>query len=409
MHDRKLQCSLCKRRVHFKCTLLPDYQLKRFQTFGTNYAKYICMTCMEVPCDLNEANQEKNRRDEERSNSSETRVILLNKKLQEKDAELEMLRKKIEALQNRISTSTGQSKRRRINEEEIDNAEVVLKDNEIKRITTENKNLRERLNERETTLQETFQKLAEADSINANDKNGTFLEKMESFMQKRFDEMQSNLTTMIDQKIDKSISGTVTNTYASAISGDNREVKDAISTQLEQANRSTTDNFRSIMLSARNEELAEERDKKLRACNIIIHGSDENNAEKPTDEVFVNNMFFRIGVEDCSPKSIVRLGNTELNRKRPIKVTFKNEQDKEKVMSNLRNLKDKKIYNGISITDDYTVTERKMIKEYTIKAKEKNSIEGENSEFEWKVRGTPKNGLVVKRFKKVKKNSTNNQ
>ena len=78
-------------------------------------------------------------------------------------------------------------------------------------------------------------------------------------------------------------------------------------------------------------------------------------------------------------------------------------------MSNLRNLKDKKMYNGISITDDYTVTERKMIKEYTIKAKEKNSIEGENSDFVWKVRGTPKNGLVVKRFKKVKKNSTNNQ
>ena len=51
-----------------------------------------------------------------------------------------MLRKKIEELQSRISTSTGQSKRRRINEEEIDNAVVVLKDIEIKRITTENKN-----------------------------------------------------------------------------------------------------------------------------------------------------------------------------------------------------------------------------------------------------------------------------
>ena len=72
------------------------------------------------------------------------------------------------------------------------------------------------------------------------------------------------------------------------------------------------------------------------------------------------------------------------------------------VMSNLRNLKGNDEFTGISITDDYTISERQMLKEFANKAKEKNSLEPENSNFVWRVRGTPKNGLVIKRFTKVK-------
>ena len=47
-----LQCTGCKRRVHYKCTMLPLYQLQRYLTFGNNYCKYICATCIEVQDDL---------------------------------------------------------------------------------------------------------------------------------------------------------------------------------------------------------------------------------------------------------------------------------------------------------------------------------------------------------------------
>ena len=47
-----LRCSVCKRRGHYKCTMLPLYQLQRYLTFGNNYYKYICVTCIEVQDDL---------------------------------------------------------------------------------------------------------------------------------------------------------------------------------------------------------------------------------------------------------------------------------------------------------------------------------------------------------------------
>ena len=59
-------------------------------------------------------------------------------------------------------------------------------------------------------------------------------------------------------------------------------------------------------------------------------------------------------------------------------------------------------YKGISITEDYTVSERQMTKEFANKAKEKNSLELEVSDFVWRNRGTPKSGLVLKWFTKVK-------
>ena len=74
----------------------------------------------------------------------------------------------------------------------------------------------------------------------------------------------------------------------------------------------------------------------------------------------------------------------------------KNEQDKEKTLNNLRNLKGNSECNGISITEDYTVPERQMIKEFLIKAEKKNSLKLEKSNFVWKVWEIPKNGLVLK-------------
>ena len=43
-----------------------------------------------------------------------------------------------------------------------------------------------------------------------------------------------------------------------------------------------------------------------------------------------------------------------------------------------------------------------MIRQPVAEAKHKNSLETESSNFTWKVRGTPKTGLIIKRFTKVK-------
>ena len=55
---------------------------------------------------------------------------------------------------------------------------------------------------------------------------------------------------------------------------------------------------------------------------------------------------------------------------------FNNEEDKKKVLNNLKNLKDFQIYKGISITPDHTYIERMLIKEYYERAKAKHVLEG---------------------------------
>ena len=80
---------------------------------------------------------------------------------------------------------------------------------------------------------------------------------------------------------------------------------------------------------------------------------------------------------------------------------FSSVADKEKVHSNLRNLQGKTDFNGISLNDDYIYSERMIIKEFAKNAREESSKEEVNSDYVWRVRGNPKNGLTIKRMKKI--------
>ena len=69
------------------------------------------------------------------------------------------------------------------------------------------------------------------------------------------------------------------------------------------------------------------------------------------------------------------------------------EDEGNRILSNLRNLKYIPEYKTISVTENYTITERRMIKDWSGKVKEKNKNESPDSKFIWRVRGIPKNGL----------------
>ena len=101
-------------------------------------------------------------------------------------------------------------------------------------------------------------------------------------------------------------------------------------------------------------------------------------------------------------KSVVRIGRADPTKKRPIKVAMENEEDKNKIISSLRNLKGQAAYQKISVSDDYTIAERQSIKEYSDKAKDNNAKEPVDSRFVWRVRGNPKNGLLIKKFLKYR-------
>ena len=154
-----------------------------------------------------------------------------------------------------------------------------------------------------------------------------------------------------------------------------------------------------------NVKLAAETDKKRRACNFIVHGvvesmNPDKEIMKKHDADFVNKLIGDLGLT-VELKAIFRIGNaTGDTAKRPIKVILDSEAQKDSVMENLRNLKGNNEYKGISVTDDNTRKDRELIKEWATKAKEANEKEDPDSQFEWKVRGTPKNGMSLKRFRK---------
>ena len=97
--------------------------------------------------------------------------------------------------------------------------------------------------------------------------------------------------------------------------------------------------FRTIMKEAKNEELAEESDKKLRKRNIMLHGVKEADStdivdSNKSDEEYVKSF---IGALEVTPtcKSVFRIGRPGLNKNRPIKLVMSCEEDKNKILSSL--------------------------------------------------------------------------
>ena len=69
-------------------------------------------------------------------------------------------------------------------------------------------------------------------------------------------------------------------------------------------------------------------------------------------------------------------------------------------------LKGRERYKGISITEDYTETERRMVKLWIEKVKAKNMEQPNESNFIWKLRGSPREGFWMKIILKNNKNTT---
>ena len=164
-------------------------------------------------------------------------------------------------------------------------------------------------------------------------------------------------------------------------------------------------NLRDIIREQKNEELVQEQEREARAANIIIHGLTEapdTLGGKEVDSEVIMEFLKTIEINSV-PVSVSRIGGKRpvSDKPRPLKIRMKNQGDKESVMSNLNKLKEApENMRKISVTDDYTNEEREEIRKKVNEAKNKTELEG-NGKYIFKVRGTPKNGLVVRRFAKA--------
>ena len=312
----------------------------------------------------------------------------------EKQLEVDTLAETNRILQAKIKEMTGSMARLDKNYTKEKEAHKILQ-SEAKILKTGIASYEERIATLQTPAHETT--------------NDGGLASLTELMAKKFEEVENNLKKSLldevnrnNQKLEQKIEEVVqTNkTYANALTG----VENVPGSAPTVANR--IPDFRTVMREERNELLTEEAEQKQRAINFIIHGVVEANGDeavtKQHDTTTVNSLMSELGV-DTGYKSLHRLGQRNENndrQKRPIKVVMNSETDKNLVMASLRKLKDKETYKGISVTDDHTRKERETITEYVNKAREANANEPADSIWEWKARGTPKNGMQLKKFRK---------
>ena len=99
---------------------------------------------------------------------------------------------------------------------------------------------------------------------------------------------------------------------------------------------------RKIMQEARNDEKVEKVEQEKRSQNFIIHGAEEigDNDEdmKKNDTQYIKDILKKLTV-NAEPESITRLGQPNDKKMRTLKIVMKSNEDKEKVMGNLRKLK----------------------------------------------------------------------
>ena len=292
--------------------------------------------------------------------------------------DIERLKKEIEQLKMK-EIKDNKSTQMKALQKVIDN-----KDKEIQNLQRTNERLNLKQNE------------TEADQTNANDNINTtsqLMNMIEEKMAAGFNLIQTNVEKLIkDRLVEPDIE------MESNLQANHTTYADMVSTH-----KKTASDFREIMLATKNEEIMEEHQKKRRAKNLIVHGMSNNSTEN--DKEFINEMLKDLQIGQINIKHIERIGNNNNNtigeRGRPLKIEFNNEEDQRKVFSNLRNLKGKNIYIGISVREDYTYSERALIKNFIEQAKAKNLEENaKNSDIVWRVRGTPKNGLSLKWFTK---------
>ena len=80
-------------------------------------------------------------------------------------------------------------------------------------------------------------------------------------------------------------------------------------------------------------------------------------------------------------------------KNRPVMLHMRTTRDKEQFMSKLWMLKNKISFKKLSITNDYTLGERKMIRTLVDEANKRNT--NETGGYVWKVRGAPKEGMRI--------------
>ena len=132
------------------------------------------------------------------------------------------------------------------------------------------------------------------------------------------------------------------------------------SQQKNQTPNGTHIKFCVIMEEIKNAEIVEEKEEKLRSKNLILCSADESSSDNKDDAIrYLYKQLYGSTKVNSTVKSVLRIGLPAQDKNRPTQVVMNTEEDKNRILSNLRNLKGIPECKTISVTEDYTITERR--------------------------------------------------
>lgn len=376
----KLSCIVCNRSVHYRCTKLPLYQLQLF--VKRRIRSFTCVNCVEITKDL--ARKMKGY-DPDLSTEIEDLTLALQEVSFQKDEVASQNRTlKMKHLLMKEYVKSGVEAKEKY-EEAIKSLqdEVQLRMEQTKQHADRESKLEKQIDALRKNLKQMEKKT-----------DGGLLETLEQ----KFKDFENLLKKELEDstKILEERFGTAPRkTYADALGVNTPFDEDWDDVPISN----TRQNMRQIICSVRNEEKEEEREREVRAKNIIVYGVNESEGGIDEDRAFIADLAEAIGI-DVTIKDIFRLGKKVEGKARPLKVTVNSKAERQKVLDSMYNIKGNDKFKNIRVTKDHTLAERNEIRDLVKQAKERNENAPENSLYEWKVREDPKNGMRVMRFKK---------
>ena len=297
---------------------------------------------------------------------------------------IENLKKQNEELKNKLkekSDDDRSSKKRK----RAETTNTGDEDEEKKMLHSHVKELSEKLSTQDKELHEVRELLSEQEhsKVETDKKNTDHLvQSMEKILTNKLQAIETRFRTRFS-KIEDSLKGNQNqvSTYSDVLSKN-------IQPEL----------IENVIQATKNSERVIESERQRRESNIIIYGAKLELGE--TDQSYLKEFFDVIGVS-VTPKNITRIGKEDNGRPQPLKITLENIEHKNQIMSRLSNLKNaENKYRSTSVRDDYTYEERQLVKKFNEQARSMNTEENPTN-FSYKVRGDPKNGLRIVRVTKV--------
>ena len=298
-----------------------------------------------------------------------------------KNETIENLKKQNEELKNKLKEKLTDDDRSSKKRKRAETTNTGDEDEEKKMLQSHVKELSEKLSTQDKELHEVRELLSEQEhSKTENDKKDTdhLVQSMEKILTKKLQAIETRFS-----KIEDSLKGNQNqvSTYSDVLS---KNIQPKL--------------IENVIQATKNSERVIESERQRRESNIIIYGAKLELGE--TDQSYLKEFFDVIGVS-VTPKNITRIGKEDNGRPQPLKITLENIEHKNQIMSRLSNLKNaENKYRSTSVRDDYTYEERQLVKKFNEQARSMNTKENPTN-FSYKVRGDPKNGLRIVRVTKV--------